>query len=95
MAGAGRPSTTFLVASSIVVDGGPAQPAPAMTAVGSVALLPDFTVIQPYALSRAQAAELAATIGVVPDLHSLDLFVEADEDWQAVAAKRDALRAVG
>ena len=41
MAGAGRPSTTFLVASSVVVDGGPA---PAMTAVGSVALLPDFTV---------------------------------------------------
>jgi len=41
MAGAVRPSTTFLVASSVVVDGGPA---PAMTAVGSVALLPDFTV---------------------------------------------------
>ena len=41
MAGAGRPSTTFLVASSVVVDGGPA---PAMTAVGIVALLPDFTV---------------------------------------------------
>src|ERR1700761_4119613 len=41
MAGAGRPSTTFLVASSLVVDGGPA---PAMTAVGSVALPPDFTV---------------------------------------------------
>jgi hypothetical protein len=39
--GAGRPSTTFLVASSIVVD---SVPAPAMTAVGSVALLPDFTV---------------------------------------------------
>src|ERR1700757_3321154 len=39
--GAGRPSTTFLVASSIVVD---SVPAPAMTGVGSVALLPDFTV---------------------------------------------------
>src|ERR1700752_970403 len=38
--GAGRSSTTFLVASSIVVD---SVPASAMMAVGSVALLPDFT----------------------------------------------------
>lgn len=55
----------------------------------------DPDLIQPYALNRMQAAELAATIGVMPDLHSLDFFVEADEDWQTVAAKRDALRAVG
>jgi hypothetical protein len=41
MAGAGRPSTIFYVANSKVVDGGPA---PAMTAVRYVALLPDFSV---------------------------------------------------
>src|ERR1700752_4424042 len=41
MAGAGRPSTTFFVASSVVVVGGPA---PAITPPGSVALLPHFPV---------------------------------------------------
>jgi hypothetical protein len=46
-------------------------------------------------LDRTQVARLAKQIDEVVDPAAFDYFVEADDDWQSVAAKRDALRAIG
>jgi hypothetical protein len=55
----------------------------------------DPDLIQPYPLDRTQVARLAEQIDEVVDPTAFDYFVEADDDWRSVAAKRDALRAIG
>jgi hypothetical protein len=55
----------------------------------------DPDLIQPYPLDQTQVVRLAERMGNVADPLAFDYFVEADEDWQSVAAQRDALRAVG
>jgi hypothetical protein len=55
----------------------------------------DPDLLQPYPLDRTQVARLAEQTGEAVDPTAFDYCVEADDDWKSVAAKRDALRAIG
>ena len=54
---------------------------------------PDY--IHPYELDGAQVAKLAGRLGIAADPQAYDFFLEADEDVQIVAAKREAIRPEG
>ena len=55
-------------------------------------LLPEASA-DPDELVSDQVARLAHELGVGIDPHEFDFYIEADEDWRTVSAKRDALRA--
>jgi hypothetical protein len=53
----------------------------------------DPDLVDPHELVSDQVARLAHELGVGIDPHEFDFYIEADEDWRTVSAKRDALRA--
>jgi hypothetical protein len=53
----------------------------------------DPDLMEPHELVRDQVARLAHELAIVVDPDAFDFYLEADEDWRAVAEKRDTLRA--
>jgi hypothetical protein len=52
----------------------------------------DPDLIEPHELVRDQVARLVRELGIGIDPDAFDFYIEADEDWRAVAEKRDAVR---
>jgi hypothetical protein len=53
----------------------------------------DPDLVEPHELVSDQVARTAQELGIDIDPEAFDFYLEADEDWRTVAAKRDALRA--
>jgi hypothetical protein len=51
----------------------------------------DPGMIDPYELTRDQTVRLADAIGLSIHPDRFDYFVEADEDWRMVEAKRESI----